>query len=115
MPELELFEDRRGREPVAAYIQELERRGRHAEVAAILRHVELVREAGPSLGMPYSRMIDRRDRIFMLRPGPHRVAYAIRGSVCILLHAWRKRAQALDQAELEVARRRLDDWLERKR
>lgn len=111
MLDLELYEDRRGREPVAEYIKELERRGRHAEIAAVFRYMELLRDAGPSLGMPYARLIDRIDRIYELRPGAHRVAFAIRDNSCLLLHAWRKRSQALDAAELEVSRRRLRGWL----
>jgi len=112
MPEVELFEDRRGRQPVRDYIRELERRGRLAEVAAIARDIDLLEEHGAQLGMPFARIIDREHRIYELRPGAHRIAFALHRGAAVLLHAWRKRTQRLDDAELSVARRRLGEWLD---
>lgn len=115
MPSIELFEDRRGREPVGDYIQELERLGRLAEVASIARYVDLLEEHGTRLGMPYARIIDRQRRMYELRPGAHRIAFAVRGDTAILLHAWRKRAQRLDEDEVTLAGRRLTEWLEKRK
>jgi phage-related protein len=80
------------------------------EAAAIERYIVLLEELGAPLGEPFAKMIDRRARIFELRPGNHRVAYASHADTYVLLHAWRKRGQKLDAAALATARSRLDAW-----
>ncbi len=89
------------------YIAALERRGRNAEVASILRHIDLLKEAGVTLGMPYARMIHPAARLYELRPGNHRIAYRMANDDCIMLHAWRKTSQALDARASALALKRL--------
>lgn len=108
------YRDRRGREPVSRYLLELRRHGEASAAAALLRMIDLLVEHGPPLGMPLDRLIDRRARVYELRPGDHRVAYAEAGGEVVLLHAWRKRTQQLDRQELGIAVARLDDWLDRR-
>lgn len=88
-------------------------RVRSAEAASIERYIDLLEEKGDRLGLPFSRMIDGSARLHELRPGAHRVAYALHGGAYVLLHAWRKKSQKLDQGELRVARLRLESWRER--
>jgi phage-related protein len=107
MPAVRYFRDARGDEPVGAYVDALARRGESVALATLLRHIELVAEFGTGLRLPNSRLIDRRERIYELRPGDHRIAYAEVGGEIVLLHAWRKRSQALDQNALSTARLRL--------
>ena len=95
------------------YIRSLLRAGDRSGAATIARHVALLEEHGANLGMPHSRLIDRDERIWELRPGNHRVAYAEHEEQIVLLHAWRKQSQRLDMSELERARNRLLDWRER--
>ena len=57
--------------------------------------------------MPHDRIIDRRERLYELRFGNHRCAYAEVRGVVVLLHAWRKQTQKLDQREEATALRRL--------
>ncbi len=59
--------------------------------------------------MPYARIIDRRERIYELRPRAHRIAYAEHGGAIYLLHAWRKQTRGLDPQEADTARRRVLD------
>ncbi|MYB40636.1 MAG: hypothetical protein F4X76_00280 [Chloroflexi bacterium] len=113
MPDVLNYEDRRGREPVDEYVVGLLRTGQRTAAATLARHVALLEEHGANLGMPHARLIDRRSRLWELRPGSHRVAYAEHGDHIVLLHAWRKRSQKLDTRELQQARSRLADWMER--
>lgn len=113
MPDVLNYTDRRGREPVDEYIADLLRAGERTAVATLARHVALLEEHGANLGMPHARLIDRRLRLWELRPGDHRVAYAEHRDDIVLLHAWRKRSQRLDMRALRQAQSRLDDWRER--
>ena len=109
---MEVYGDRRGNAPVAAYLQRL-RAVRPAEAASILRYIDLLAEKGERLRMPYATMIDKELRLYELRPGNHRVAYALHHGDYVILHAWRKTTQKLDQREASTARKRLLDWRER--
>ena len=57
------------------------------------------------MGRTFSRLIDRELRIWELRPGRHRIAYAAIAGELVLLHAWRKRKQELDPKALRRAQR----------
>lgn len=52
-------------------------------------------------------MTNRRERLWELRFGNQRYAYAVVDGDVVLLHAWRKRTQKLDTREEAVAVRRL--------
>ena len=106
--EVVLYSDGRGREPLAEYIADLRRSGERTPLATLERYIDLLEDNGPDIGMPMARMIDRERRIYELRVGDHRVAYAEFGGEIVLLHAWRKQAQKLHRKEAATARRRLD-------
>ena len=101
------FADGRGREQVGEYIDELLRHGDLAAVASFRRLLDLVETEGAPLGMPQDRIINRRERLWELRFGNHRCAYAVVDGDVLLLHAWRRRTQKLDSREEAVAIRRL--------
>lgn len=106
---VEFWADRRGNEPVREYLAGRSRSGDRGALASFDNLLGRLEREGPVLGMPQSRMIDRRVRLYELRFGPHRIAYAQRGDVVYLLHAWRKRSQKLDERDASTARRRLAD------
>ncbi len=112
MADAELYADQRGNEPVLDYIEKLGR-SRPAEAASIERYIDLLEEKGERLQYPFASLIDTRVRLFELRPGNHRVAYALYDGKYVLLHAWRKQTQKLDQREATKARSRLNDWMQR--
>ena len=112
MARVEFYADSRGKEPVLDYIASVGR-SRPADAASIERYIDLLEEKGERLGLPFSRMIDLVARIHELRPGAHRIAYGRHAGAYVLLHAWRKKSQKLDQAEARVARSRLESWRER--
>ena len=91
---------------MAAYSEAAVRAGDAASAAQLERLVERLEASGPALGMPYARLIDRSARIYELRFGAHRVAYVEDRGRIVLLHAWRKRSQALDARAVALARRR---------
>lgn len=98
------YEDHRGC-PVAEYLAALGRAGETSALATFERRADLLAEHGVALGLPYSRIIDRQNRLFELRFGDHRAAYCERGEEIVLLNAWRKRSQKLDQRAANRARR----------
>ena len=112
MAEVVLYADSRGDEPVYGYIDKLGR-SRTAEAASIERYIDLLAGKGERLQYPFASLIDKKERIFELRPGNHRVAYALHQGAYVLLHAWRKQTQKLDEREAGKARRRLEDWRRR--
>ena len=112
MARVDLYRDARGKEPVLDYIASVGRT-RPAEAASIERYIDLLEEKGDRLGLPFARMIDANARLYELRPGAHRIAYGRHGGAYVLLHAWRKKSQKLDQKEANTARLRLESWRER--
>lgn len=87
------YRDSNGREPVRQYIESVEQAGRSAEAATILRTVKALEERGS--------------------PGPHRIAFWEAEEVWLLLYAWRKQRQKLDQRAARRAINNLDDWRSR--
>lgn len=59
-------------------------------------------------------MINRRERIWELRFGPHRMAYIVEEGLLILLTGWRKQSRQLDRQEAERAARAAADWRSRR-
>lgn len=104
---IEYWADRRGREPVREYINALDDAGEWSPVATFERRVDILAEHGPAIGMPITRLINRRARLHELRFGDHRCAYVLVGDSIVLLHAWRKRTPKLDAREERKALNRL--------
>ena len=75
----------------------------------MLSDIALLAEIGmpgaQQMGRSFSRLIDTELRIWELRPGNHRIAYAIIADELVLLHAWRKQTQKLDRRALRRAQR----------
>jgi len=111
--EVVFYEDRRGRKPAQQYLDGLEAAGELSMMAAFVRGAELLEEFGPAVRMPNARIINRRDRIYELRFGDHRIAYVEHGGCIVLLHGWRKRGQKLDTREEARALAHAADWRER--
>ncbi len=113
MAEVDFYRDRRGRCPVQDF---LDRLSNEAELSAVFRSIDLLMERGfdlPRLGGKYTRMIDRKARLFELRPGGIRIAYGEHLGKFILVHSWRKTTQKLDTLQADLAVNRLMDWKSR--
>ncbi len=104
------YQDIRGRIPADEWIRKLDQ----SEQARIFRTIELLATYGVQLTMPYARHL--RGKLWELRIAAgrkdFRVLYAaIMGRKFILLHAFSKATGKTPAKELEIAERRLADYL----
>ncbi len=109
---VEVYRDRRGISPVEEFIRRLP--AKHQ--ARIAWTVALLQEYGLDLALPYARHLE--GKLWELRIRAGRSAYRIIyfahiGQRFVLLHAFSKKGQKTPRRELEIARRRLEDYLER--
>ncbi len=105
---VEIYADRRGREPVSEYVKRLARNGEHAPIATLWRYVDLLEQHGANIGFPIDRPLDSKIGLYELRPGDHRVAYGEAGGTIYLLNCWRKQANRAPQREVARATRTLE-------
>jgi phage-related protein len=104
---VEFYLDARGKNPVLEFINSLAPKER----AVVLRVIDLLEEYGTALRMPHARPVGD---LWELRAGAGRIFYvAIHKRRLLLLHGYRKQSQKAPQQEIEMARRRLYDFLER--
>jgi len=105
---IDFYQDGRGKKPVDDFLQEQQSDTR----ALLLRAIDLLQRYGLTLGDPHVRLIS--DKLWELRAGAGRIFYvALTGRRFILLHAYIKKSQKAPEREIETARRRLADMLER--
>ena len=101
------YKDRRGRSPIAEYLNALP----VAEQATAAEAFRLLREFGVALGMPHAKHIG--GKLWELRPGANRFFYfTYVGRRFVVLHAYRKQSQKTPSQELALAERRLAEVLE---
>ena len=104
---LVFYVDVRGRSPVVEFIESLPL----AAQGAVYHDLDLLVQFGLTLGMPYARWIDG---VWELRSGPNRVFYvAYAGRRFLLLHGYQKKGQKAPPREIEAAKRRLADFVQR--
>ena len=107
---VESYIDARGRVPVEDFLDQLPL----ADRARIVQTVGLLEEFGLQIGTPYVKHLQ--DKLWELRVPVGRNAYrviymAYTGRRFILLHAFLKKTQKTPKKELEIAERRLTDFL----
>jgi len=101
-----------GDSPVDDFLDDLDNKSR-AKVAA---HLSLLEEQGPHLKRPYADVV--RGKIRELRihqsSNQYRILYffQMRDQV-VLTHAFSKKTQQLKEKDIELAERRMADWLQR--
>jgi phage-related protein len=79
-------------------------------VGKILQVLQMLEEWGPRLPFPYSSQVEGRLRELRVRHGRtlYRVLYyGDAQRTFVLLHAFEKRSQAVPEAELQAARKRM--------
>lgn len=75
--------------------------------AKTLRYIELLRDYGPKLGMPYSKSLS--DRMFELRISGKinvRIIYCFHKGIIYLLHIFIKKQNKISRQDLDIAYKR---------
>ena len=102
----------RGGSPLDEFLDGLDKKSR-AKVAA---HISLLEEHGPNLKRPYADVV--RGKIRELRihfsSNQYRILYFfyLRDQI-VLAHAFSKKSQELKEKDVELAERRMADWIRR--
>ncbi len=110
--EIVSYQDERGRQPVNDFIANLPPK----DQARVYWTLDLLREFGLKLGMPYARPV--RGQLWELRVPSGRRAYRIfyfahTRRRFVLLHAFQKKTRKTPRRELAVAEQRLAEVLAR--
>ena len=112
MYNLVLYTTERGDSPIDEFLDGLDKKSR-AKVAA---HMSLLEEQGPNLKRPYAEIIRGKLRELRIHhsSNQYRILYffQVRDQI-ILLHAFSKKTQQLKEKDIELAERRMGDWIER--
>lgn len=109
---VENYRDARGRVVVNDILKGLPPK----DYARVLRAIDLLVDYGPALKMPHVQHLQ--GKVWELRidgrPNSYRVLYAaVPGRKFLLLHVFAKKSQKTPSQEIETARRRLTDYVER--
>ena len=102
------YTDRRGRKPALEYIE-----GQTAtDRAGIARHLELLQALGVRISDPYVKHI--LGKLWELRPQPHRLIYFMfAGRRIVILHAFQKKSRKTRRSDIDIARKRMNDFIAR--
>ena len=104
---VDFYLDARGRNPVLDFVDGLAKQ----EQAKIFRVLKLLQEYGPLQGGIDARPIAG---MWELRISAERIFYfAYTGQRVILLHGYHKQSQKAPKREIETARRRMAEFMER--
>ena len=113
MYNLLFYTTERGDSPVDDFLDGLDKKSQ-AKVAA---HLSLLEEQGPNLKRPSADGV--RGKIRELRihhsSNQYRILYffQVREQMIVLLHAFSKKTQQLREKDIELAERRMEDWMRR--
>jgi len=117
MFDLIFYQDRRGKEPVWDYLQEMKRKSAQDKNSRIQFHkmddyLQALNTYGLAAGEPYIKHLD--GEIWELRPLRNRILFAAWSkNGFILLHMFMKTTQKTPSREIEQAKRNLTDFYER--
>lgn len=112
MYNLVFYTRERGDSPIDDFLDELDKKSR-AKVAA---HLSILEEQGPNLKRPYADVV--RGKIRELRihhsSNQYRILYffQLREQI-VLVHAFSKKTQQVKEKDIELAERRMEDWMRR--
>lgn len=117
MYEIIFYRDRKGKNEVEDYINELGKKSEIKEykvkLSKIVSYMRLLRENGLSIGEPYIKYL--KDDIWELRPMRDRILFAYYdNNKFIMLNIFLKQTQKTPSREIEKAKTKLKDFKERK-
>ncbi|MBI2067070.1 MAG: type II toxin-antitoxin system RelE/ParE family toxin [Deltaproteobacteria bacterium] len=106
MLEIRYFRTARGDEPARDYIQELPAKER-AKIEGCLSVLGMTGK----LEMPHGKKLVGHKNLFEVRSGRHRILYAFHEGEVVLLSAFMKKSQETPKGEIELAKRRLENYV----
>jgi phage-related protein len=115
MYEIIFYEDSKGKKPVYEYIKVIAGKtdkDSRINLQKIQDYIKALRAYGTAAGEPYFKHLD--GEIWEIRPLRNRILFAACiGNRYILLHYFIKKTQKTPRREIELAKRRLEDFKER--
>lgn len=109
---VEYYKDKNGKEPVADFIDSLPL----GTQAKVFRLMDLLGDYGVLLKEPYTKQIRDKIREIRIRDnrGAVRVLYfTFTGKRFVLLHGFVKKSDKIPEKEIEIAEKRMTDFLQR--
>ena len=117
MYRIKFYADKNGNKPVLNYLQGLLAKGdKNSRIKAnkIKDYIDLLKKFGTGLGEPYIKHLD--GKIYELRPLKDRILFAAWvDNQFILLNHFTKKTQKTPPREIEKAKKRLAESLEREK
>lgn len=110
----EYYRDADGKEPVADFIDSLPDETK----VKVFRTIKLLKDYGVLLKEPYTRQIREKIRELRIKDGKGAVRvlyFTYSGRRFILLHAFIKKTDKTPSREIEVAEKRMNDFISRQR
>jgi len=105
---LEFYSDHRGREPALEYIENQTT----TDQAHIAHYMALLQDLGVRISEPYAKHVA--GKLWELRPQPHRLIYFMfTGRRIVILHAFRKTSNKTRRRDIDIARKRMHDFIDR--
>lgn len=109
MYNIEMYRDSKGWEPVTEFLLK-QKEQNPAIFEKILAYIRLLEENGTWQGMPHVEHLD--GDIWELRPSPYRILFFVeRGGTYVLLSWFRKKTQKTPKRELNLAKKRMKDYI----
>ena len=117
MYEIIFYEDKKGYSDIVSYIKELNRKSKldktsRINLNKIIAYFDLLQKMGTRVGVPVTKHLE--GEIWELRPLKNRFLYAYyKDNKFVVLHHFVKKTQKTPRCELEIAKRKLKDFMER--
>jgi phage-related protein len=112
MWDIEYYQAPNNTYPVKDFIESLEIKAR----ARTARTLDLLEEFGIELGMPYARHLH--DKLWEIRvrfkKDRHRIIYALlKDRTFVLLHGFTKKSSSVPRQDMDIAQKRMHDYIAR--
>jgi phage-related protein len=109
---LVFYTTERGDSPIDEFLDGLDKKSR-AKVAA---HLSLLEEQGPKLKRPYADVVKGKIRELRIQQSSNQYRilffFQLRDQI-VLAHAFSKKTQQLKEKDIELAVKRMEDWIKR--
>jgi len=111
---IEYYQSETGKSPVEDFIDSLDT----AVKARMARTLDFLEEFGVELGMPYAKHLEKQLWELRVRQGRNRyriIYFLATGQTFVLLHGFTKKTGPVSRSDMDMAKRRRDDYLSTRR